>query len=239
MRLRFIQNDNYLTDIFIMKPFNLYVIINIEPNPKHSPAEFAQSIISGGADIIQLRCKGKNTAVFLEQARIIRQITASAGIPLIINDRLDIAQAVGADGVHLGQDDLPIDAARYILGKDCIIGISTHSIQQALTAQSGGADYIAMGPVFHTNSKPDVCAPVGLELIKQYNEKIHIPWLAIGGINRHNLPGLVDSGIRRIAVISAIADADDVTSAARELKQMLSKPHLLSPLGSSNTVELR
>jgi thiamine-phosphate pyrophosphorylase len=204
-----------------MKPFKLYVIIDLHAQNKLPPDRLVQEVLKGGADIIQLRYKGNDLHHFWQLGEKIRPLLRQAGVPLIINDRVDIALALGADGVHLGQQDLPLKAARQILGPQSIIGISTHSLEQALAAQAAGADYVGMGPIFPTLSKQDAHPPVGFSLIEQYKQKISIPWVAIGGINPDNMVPLLEAGVERIALISAISQAEDAERATRQLKMKL------------------
>src|SRR5690606_39198901 len=131
-------------------------------------------------------------------ARALRELTAKYKVPFIVNDHLDLALAVDADGVHLGQDDLPLKEARKILGPDKIIGISTHALDEALAAERDGADYIGVGPVFETKSKVDVVDPVGLSYVEEVSRHISIPFVAIGGIKLHNLNSVLATGATRI-----------------------------------------
>jgi len=138
----------------------------------------------------------------------------------IVNDRLDIALAAGADGVHLGQDDLPPDAARAVAGRRLIIGVSPPSLEQALAAEEAGADYIGVGPVFPTATKPDYPA-VGLELVRKVAERVRIPFVAIGGIDRTNAAAVVAAGARRLAVVRAVFGAPDIKEAAASLVECI------------------
>jgi len=198
--------------------FNLYVIIDIKACGNRDPAYVAEEAIAGGADIIQLRDKVSSVSEILEVARAIRGLAKNKKVPFIINDRVDIAVAVGADGVHLGQDDLPIESARSIIGSEKIIGFSTHSLPQALDAEKSGADYIGLGPVFPTPTKPDYTA-VGIDLIKEVRGKIKIPFVVIGGIDESNIDEVVAAGASRVAVVRAVCGAKDVRGAAGRLKE--------------------
>jgi thiamine-phosphate pyrophosphorylase len=204
-----------------MIPFKLYVIINIAGQYQLPPDQLAQEVLRGGADILQLRYKGDNLRYFWQWARKICPIAQKAKIPLIINDRVDLALALGAAGVHLGQDDLPLEAARKLLGLHKIIGVSCHSLKQALTAQAAGADYVGMGPIFPTISKKDAKTPLGFSLIEQFNRQLSIPWVAIGGINLDNCPRLIEAGAKRIAVISAISQAKNAYLATQKLTKFI------------------
>ncbi|MFH0771564.1 MAG: thiamine phosphate synthase [Candidatus Omnitrophota bacterium] len=205
-----------------MKDFNLYVIIGGKDLAGGDLADIAKRAVRGGADVIQLREKQASARDIVRLGLVVKKAIQDTKALFIINDRPDIALAVGADGVHLGQDDLPVEAARLILGKDKIIGLSTHSIAQALEAQKRGADYIGVGPIFSTPTKPDY-KPVGLNLVKQVKNKVNIPFVAIGGIDETNIDEVVDAGACRVAVVRAVCRAKDVEAAARSLKERLKK----------------
>lgn len=180
----------------------------------------AHLLVEGGADIIQLRAKAESREQIVAMARAVLAITRAAGLPLIINDYPEIAEEVDADGVHLGQEDLPkhtFAATRKLLGPDKVIGISTHSLDQALVAEKLGADYIGVGPIFPTGTKPGR-PPVGLDLIRQVAARVQIPFICIGGINLSNVPQVREAGAKRIAVVSAILCGNAVAARAREFK---------------------
>jgi thiamine-phosphate pyrophosphorylase len=181
---------------------------------------------AGGVDIVQLREKGNWGREQIALAHEARRWTRDAGALLIINDRPDIAVIVEADGVHLGQEDLPVQEARRLVGPDRLIGVSTHSIEQARQAVLDGADYLGVGPVFPSQTKQFASRP-GLEFVRQVADEISLPWFAIGGINCQNLPELQNTGASRVAVSHAICSADDPESAARGLRSSL------VPLGAS------
>jgi thiamine-phosphate pyrophosphorylase len=205
-----------------LKDFSLYVILDKETCSLPDLARAAEQIILGGADIIQLRDKVSDTKTFFSTALAVRKVTAHFKIPLIINDRADLAADIDADGVHLGQDDLPLDIARTLMGKGKIIGCSTHSLEQALKAQADGADYIAVGPIFSTPTKPDYKA-VGLDLIKEVKEKIIVPLVAIGGIGGNNMPEVLSRGAKIVAVVRAAVAQKDISAAVKNLKRILSE----------------
>lgn len=200
--------------------FMLYVILDKALAGGRDLIEVAGDAISGGADAIQLRDKRATAAELIRIGRGLRKLTQRKKALFIVNDRVDIALALNADGVHLGQDDLPIDAARGLMGENKIIGISTHSLEQALKAEREGADYIGVGPIFPTPTKPDYPA-IGIEIIPEIKKNIHIPFVAIGGINSSNVSKVVDEGAESIAVARAVVQAKDISGAARELKEKL------------------
>ncbi len=200
-----------------MKIKGLYAIIDNSIRPDLSNIEIAKKVLAGGARIVQLRGKGLSSKELLRQAREIRKLSREAGAIFIVNDRAEIALLSDADGVHLGQDDLPVSEARKILGAGKLIGISTHSIEQAMKAQQEGADYIGFGPVFGTTTKADAEEAKGLQALLEIKKNVKIPVVAIGGINLENLADVISSGADAVAVISAIVKAEDIEGATSDL----------------------
>jgi thiamine-phosphate pyrophosphorylase len=172
--------------------------------------------IEGGAQMVQLRDKNLGDGEFLELARRIHKITLKKNIPLIINDRVDIAKLADVEGVHLGEEDLPVKEARKILGSKKIIGASASAIKTAKAKKKEGADYIGLGPIFETGSK-EIESPLGVEILKEAKRSLKIPVFPIGGINLSNLDQIISTGTKKIAVISAIFMAGDVKKATQEL----------------------
>jgi thiamine-phosphate pyrophosphorylase len=185
-----------------------------------SNLEVLQAIIRGGAKIIQLREKEYSGKALYHMALQFREITGSAGVLLIINDHLDIAMAVDADGVHLGQEDLPVSAARE-LAPDLLIGASTHSLQEALQAQKDGADYVNIGPIFPTKTKEGVEHTLGPNAISAIASNIHIPFTVMGGINALNIDQVLVGGARRVAMVTAITQAPDIAGTVRSLGERI------------------
>ena len=177
----------------------------------------AKKAAESGVDIIQLRAKNLSARDFISVASKLKRHLLKYRLPLIVNDRLDIARISGADGIHLGQDDIPIALAQRLIGKHAIIGISCHSQAQSFRAQREGADYISIGPIFFTPTKP-AYRPVGLGLLRRINVKITIPFFAIGGINLLNLKSVLDAGASRIAVVREICQARNIPDKISELK---------------------
>lgn len=194
-----------------MKDFRLYAITGEEFHKGRDLIQVMEEAILGGVDIIQLRDKYSSKKEVLRKAKLLKELTQKYDIPLIINDHIDVAVAVDADGIHIGQDDLPLEEARKIIGKNKIIGISTHEIEEAREAQNNGADYIGVGPIFPTKSKVDVVDPVTTKYIEEVVKEITIPFVAIGGIKLHNVDQVLDAGATRICAISEIVGNEDVT----------------------------
>jgi thiamine-phosphate pyrophosphorylase len=165
--------------------------------------------------MIQLRDKVAGPRQLLHEARQIAQLCRERRVCFIVNDRLDLALAVDADGVHLGQDDLPPGNARALLGASKILGVSTHSLEQALRAAEQGADYLGIGPIFATATKATGYEPIGCDTIRQLRARIDIPIVAIGGIRLSNVGEVIQSGATGVAVISEIVGVDDITAATR------------------------
>jgi thiamine-phosphate pyrophosphorylase len=197
-----------------MKEFKLYAITGEQFHPGRELLTVMEEAILGGADIIQLRDKKSPKRERLAKAKALRELTRKHGVLFIVNDDIDIAVAVDADGVHLGQDDLPLADARKIMG-DKIIGISTHAIEEARAAERDGADYIGVGPIFPTKSKEDVVDPVTTSYIREVVREIRIPFVAIGGIKLHNVDEVLAAGATRICAISEIVGSSDVAGTCR------------------------
>jgi len=205
---------------FPLKIKGLYAIIDNSVRPDISNVEIARRVLFGGAKAIQLRGKGLSSKELLSQAREIRELSKKTGAMLIVNDRADIALLSDADGVHLGQDDLPIAEARKILGSGKLIGISTHNLEQAIKAGAAGADYIGFGPVFGTKTKADAEEAKGLEALREITNSVKIPVAAIGGITLENAKEVAKAGADAVAVISAIAKADDIKATTKRFVEV-------------------
>jgi thiamine-phosphate pyrophosphorylase len=195
----------------------LHVITDTALQSAFSHTELTKMAIQGGADTIQFRQKVGSTREMIETAVKMKSICRKAGIPFIVNDRLDVAMAAGADGVHLGQDDFPIPMARSLLGKEIIIGGSAASLEEAIKCLDEGADYIGFGPVYPTDSKEDAAPVTGIQLMKEIIDTIPLPLIAIGGISPENTPVVLKGGAHGIAVISAVCCRDDPAEATRTL----------------------
>lgn len=178
-----------------------------------------EAAIRGGATCVQLREKQLDKDAFLAEARQIAALCKAHGVPFIINDDLDIALACGADGVHVGQDDMPAAEVRRRAGRDLIVGVSAHNVAEARKAAADGADYLGAGAVFSTSTKQDVTA-LSHEGLKAICDAVDIPVVAIGGINARNLPELKGTGVDGVAVVSALFGARDIEAAARHLRAL-------------------
>lgn len=206
---------------FKLNDKNLYLVTNSDKfETEDAFFDAVASALKGGVNILQLREKHKNAKQILELGKKVKQLCAHYGALFIVNDRIDIAAILEADGVHLGQDDLDVKSARGILGEDCIVGVSTHAPEQALKAVEDGADYIGVGPVFATPTK-EGRIPVGLEYVKWASENIEIPAFAIGGIDEENVDEVLNAGAKRIAVVRAIINAQSPEKSAKNFCKKL------------------
>ena len=196
---------------------NIYPIIDISLISSDKIGKTAQAVIDGGAKILQLRPKKLSSREFLETARIIRKITKDKGAVFIVNDRIDIVLLTDADGVHLGQDDLPVKEARRLLGNNKIIGYSTHNIREALEAKKLPVDYISFGPIFATKTKEDAQTPKGLKGLDEVMKAVKIPIVAIGGITETNMAHVLKQGVEGVAMISEILAAKDISQKINRL----------------------
>jgi thiamine-phosphate pyrophosphorylase len=201
----------------------LYGFIDTGYLAGRDPAELTRQLIAGGVDIIQVRAKKLSRSKLVALAKAVVQAAKDTPVPVIVNDDHKVAQECGADGVHLGQDDwakLPRETRSAELLSIETLGLSTHSFPQAMFAEREGANYIGVGPIHATGTKPGR-EPVGYELLRQVTGRIHVPYFAIGGITLTNLDQVLACGATRIAVVSAILKAPDVTKAAAEFKKRL------------------
>lgn len=199
----------------------LYVITDEKISCGRPHAEIARQAVLGGADIIQLRDKRLSGAALVAIGREIAGITKTAGSLFIVNDRLDIAIACGADGVHLGQGDMRVSTARQLAPPDFIIGVSVGTVKEAVEAEREGADYVALSPTFPTRSKDDVGPGRGLEQLRRIRRAVAIPVIAIGGINRGNVRDVIAAGADGIAVISAVVACADMAAAVQDLRNLV------------------
>ena len=203
--------------------YDLYVITDEAIAGGLTHAEIARRAIAGGADVIQLRDKACGCRELCRIGRALRTITMKTGTLFIVNDRLDVALACGADGVHLGQDDIRVDVARQIAQPGFIIGVSVGSVDEAVRAEEQGADYIALSPVFSTASKNDAGPGRGLDVVREIRRSVSVPVIAIGGINLDNVREVIAAGADGVAVISVVVGSRDIIATARELSKRVSE----------------
>jgi thiamine-phosphate pyrophosphorylase len=202
--------------------FDLYPVTCQKLSRGRSNLEILDQLIAGGARVVQLREKDLTLREFYELALVFREKTSQTGLTFIVNDHVDVCLAVKADGVHLGQDDFPISQARRLLGANAIIGVSTHSLEQAQAATEQGADYINVGPIFPTTTKEHAGPAVGLQLYQKVRERVSIPITVMGGINLENLDQVLAAGARRIAVVSAVVGALEVANSVKTFRERIS-----------------
>jgi thiamine-phosphate pyrophosphorylase len=195
--------------------YKLYLVTDRDVLGERDLIQSVEDAIKGGATIVQLREKNCSSLDFYKLALKVKEVTLKYGVPLIINDRLDIALAIEADGLHIGQEDLPLTVAKKIVGKDMIIGVSATTLEEALLAEEQGADYVGIGSVYPTSTKLDAKS-VSLEQLHLIREAISIPIVGIGGINEENVTDLMKTKIDGVAIVSAILGKEDIKSAAEK-----------------------
>ena len=203
--------------------YSLYLVTDRGLARGRSTLEIITAAVNGGATVVQLREKECSTLEFIEQALGIKAFLKTRHVPLIINDRLDVAQAVEADGVHLGQKDMPLATAKGIVGDTMLIGISAECLEDAIGAEKGGADYLGVSPIYATPTKTDTAPALGLEGLREIRKAVKLPLVGIGGLNQGNAAAVIRNGADGVAVVSAIVAADDPETAARELKQVINE----------------
>jgi thiamine-phosphate diphosphorylase len=207
------------------KPLDLsvYVILDRRFLRGRSLLDVARAVLRGGATILQLREKEGATREMIELARGLLEVTREAGVPLIINDRADVALAVGAEGVHVGPDDLPPEVARRLMGPERVVGFSAGTVEEALAGQQAQVDYLGVGDVFGTRTKPDAGEPIGVEGLRSIAAAVRIPVVAIGGVTAENAAQAIRAGAAGVAVISAVLSAPDPEEATRELARRVAE----------------
>lgn len=201
--------------------YSLYLCTDRELMTSKTLEECVERAILGGVTCVQLREKQASSLEFYEEAKRVLQITKTYGVPLIINDRVDIALAIDADGVHIGQSDLPANEVRRLLGKEKIVGVSARNVKEALEAYKAGADYLGVGAMFSTSTKTDAKV-VSKEELKNIQQKVNLPIVLIGGMNARTIPEFLSFKVQGFAVVSAIVSEKNVMHAAQELKKIIS-----------------
>ena len=212
-----------------MLDYSLYLVTDRRLSLGRSTVEVVAAAVSGGVTCVQLREKHCSTREFLEEARRVRELLVGTGVPLIINDRLDVALAVAADGVHLGQNDMHLSDARRLVGERLVIGISAESVADAIRAEAEGADYIGVSPVFTTPTKMDTAPQLGLEGLREIRRAVSLPLVAIGSIRHDNAAEVLRAGADGLAVVSAIVSAPCPRTAAAGLRQRIQSTHNEEP----------
>lgn len=205
------------------KPIDLsvYLVTNSELSLGRPVTQIVQNAVDGGATVVQLREKELDTRAFFELAKALKELLSPAGIPLIINDRMDIALAAKADGIHVGQSDMPVEIVRTYMGEETIIGLSVESLEDALAANELDIDYIGISPVYTTPTKAELTSGLGLEGVKEITDACKFPSVGIGGIYAGNAGEIIKSGADGVAVVSAICSADDPEAATRSLVEQV------------------
>lgn len=202
--------------------FDLYVITDAALAPGRSHLEVARAALAGGADAVQLRDKSATAQNLCAVASEIQPQARKFGAAFLVNDRVDVALLTGADGAHLGQTDLPCHEARRLLPRPSILGVSAATVAEAKKAVKDGADYIGVGPVFATPTKPDAGEPLGLDRLAALVRAVPLPVVAIGGIHHENVIAVLATGVAGVAVVAAVVSASDMAAAARSLKSRIS-----------------
>lgn len=201
--------------------YSLYLVTDAGLARGRTHREIVDAAIRGGVTVVQYREKNASTRRMIEEAVELRDLCRAKGIPFIVNDRVDVALAVDADGVHVGQDDMPAALARKLIGRGKILGVSAENVAQARAAVADGADYIGASPIFATPTKPDAPPPMGIHGLEELCRACTIPIVAIGGLNATNAASIMRAGAAGVAVVSAIVSAEDVEAAARELRRII------------------
>jgi thiamine-phosphate pyrophosphorylase len=199
----------------------LHVLTDREWSRGRDTLTVASAALDGGATVIQLRDKKATTRTLVEEGLALRALTRERGALLIINDRIDVALAIEADGAHVGQDDMPVALARKLLGPDRLLGISAGNLQEAHVAVASGADYLGVGPIYTTNTKADAGEPIGLSLLTELASRYSTPLIAIGGIKTDNTAAALQAGATGIAVITAVVNAQDIVAATCQLRESM------------------
>jgi thiamine-phosphate pyrophosphorylase len=200
----------------------LYAIVDTGYVAPDQVPYVTEQLVLGGVDLIQLRAKKLPLAAITELGKKVRAIIPADGPLFILNDHPELVPEIGADGIHVGQDDLSVDAARAQAGAEALVGKSTHSLNQAIAAEKEGADYIGVGPIYATPTKPDY-VPVGPALIGQVRAAVRVPQFCIGGINEQTLPEVIAAGARRVVIVSALLQSRDIPTYSRRVREQLGK----------------
>ncbi len=199
--------------------WRVYVITESRHARGRSHEEIAEAAIRGGATAVQLRMKVESARAILNTARALAPLCRAAGVALIVNDRIDVALIAGADGVHVGQDDLPAAEVRALMGPRALIGVSAATVDEAVAAERAGADYLGVGSIYGTATKPDAGEPIGLGRLAEIRRAVRLPIVGIGGIAPENAAAVIQAGAHGVAAITAVTLADDMSAAVRRLRE--------------------
>lgn len=198
---------------------NFYFVTDSELS-KNNIFSDAENAIKAGCKIIQYREKNKSTKDMIEEARQLKEICEGKAI-LLVDDRADVALVVGADGVHIGQEDIPYETARLLLGMNKIIGLTVHNLEEAIEAEKLGVNYIGLAPIFKTDTKEDAREPIGTKMIETVRKNVSLPIVAVGGINKHNVKDVIDSGADSVVSIYAVLNSDNVYNEVSEFVKII------------------
>ena len=198
---------------------NFYFVTDSELS-KNNIFSDAENAIKAGCKIIQYREKNKSTKDMIGEARQLKEICEGKAI-LLVDDRVDVALAVGADGVHIGQEDIPYETARLLLGMNKIIGLTVHNLEEAIEAEKLGVNYIGLAPIFKTDTKEDAREPIGTKMIETVRKSVSLPIVAVGGINKHNVKDVIDSGADSVVSIYAVLNSDNVYNEVSEFVKII------------------
>ncbi len=201
--------------------YSVYLVTDKNISLPRSVEEVVELAMRGGATIVQLREKELSTRDFIELARRVKKILSPLNIPLILNDRVDVAFACNADGVHVGQQDMPYKIVRQLMGPDAIIGLSVETLEQAVEMENSDVDYFGVSPIFHTPTKTDISTEWGIEGLKLLRSKTRHPLVAIGGINLSNARSMIEAGADGLAIVSAICAAPDPEEASKQFREIV------------------
>ena len=200
------------------RDWRVYVITDSRQARGRAHREIVEAAIKGGATAVQLRMKEEPARLIVETARQIAPLCRAAGVTFIVNDRADVAMIAGADGVHIGQDDLPAREVRALMGPAAVIGVSAATVEEAMAAERAGADYLGVGAIYATATKADAGAPVGLDRLRELHRAVRLPLVGIGGITADTAAAVMRAGAAGVAVITAVALAEDMAAAVRRIR---------------------
>ncbi len=209
-----------------ISPYSLYLVTD-DKQDLETLKNVVKEAVAGGVTMVQVRQKHQDIRCFIETALAVKAILQGSGVPLIINDRVDVALAIDADGVHLGQSDMPTDTARRLLGKDKLLGLSIENEQQLIEAESLPVDYLGLSAIFATATKTNIKKEWGIEGLAKAVAQSSFPIVAIGGINAANLEAIIGTGVDGVALVSAICHASSPKNAAKKFRAFISKEHLV------------